>query len=174
MNSQALDRSDLLDCFFVKRFFQSLVIIIDIILIVLVTLSVLPGASKSCLPFLECVDLVFELLVRGRSEDLSNVELASQGFLVDALADHDVAGLVVSVAVLDHVRTLVDADKAILLQVGHKEQHQALVVQEVLQSLQRELVQVVVNAHNLHFHQGVVLEELEHQLRVDQTSEVED
>lgn len=61
------------------------------------------------------------------------------------LVNHDAAGFVVGVAVLDHVWAGVDARVPIDPQVVHEEQHQALVVQEVLQSLKRELVQVVVD-----------------------------
>ena len=61
------------------------------------------------------------------------------------LIDHDVAGLVVGVAILDHVGAGVDPREAIDPQVVDEEKHEALVVQEVLEALEREFVQVVVN-----------------------------
>ena len=43
----------------------------------------------------------------------------------------------------------------------------------MLEALERELVQVVVDCDDLHLYHRVVLEELQHQLRVDQTTKVE-
>ena len=59
-------------------------------------------------------------------------------------------------------------------QVVHEEQHQALIIQKVLQSLERELVQIVVDGDDLHLDQRVVLEQLEHELWVDEAAQVED
>ena len=69
---------------------------------------------------------------------------------MDRLVNHDCAGFVVGLAVLDHVGAQVDAPEANRRQVVHEEEHQALVVQEMLEPLQRKLIQVVVDADDLH------------------------
>ena len=74
--------------------------------------------------------------------------------------------------ILDHIVARVDSHVAILLQVVDKKQHEGLVVQEVLKSLQTELIEVIVYAHNLDFHLGVVLEHFQHQFGVDQTAKI--
>ena len=80
-----------------------------------------------------------------------------QNLVVTRLLYHDLAGLIICKSVLDHVATLVDPIEAIDVQVVDIEQHQALVVQELLKSLQAELVQVVVNVHNVDLGYCVVL-----------------
>lgn len=90
------------------------------------------------------------------------------------LANHYVARLVVGVSVLNHVGTHVNALECVCLEIVDKEKHQALVVEEMLESFERELVEVVVNADNLHFDQGVVFEQFEHQLWIDETAQVKD
>ena len=77
-------------------------------------------------------------------------------------------------AVFNHIRARVDPSEAIDLKIVDEEEHEALVVKEVLQTLQRELVEVVVDAHHLDLLHGVVLEHLEHQLGVDEAAKVED
>lgn len=117
---------------------------------------------------------MLELVVGRRSEDLVHLEEVSQMLLVHGLVDHDVAGLVVGVAVLDHVRAHVDTRVAVDPKVVDEQEHEALVVEEVLEALEGELVQIVVDADDLHLDECVVLQKFEHELRVDQTSQVED
>ena len=61
----------------------------------------------------------------------------------------------------------------IVSQVFHKKEHQSLIVEEVLQPLQREFVEVVVDVDDFNLGQGVVFEQLQHLLGVDQTPKTE-
>ena len=81
-------------------------------------------------------NLVLKFVVGRRPEHLVHLEEVGQVLLVGRLVNHDVAGFVVGVAVLDHVWAGVDARVPVDPQVVHEEQHQALVVQEVLESLE--------------------------------------
>jgi len=104
------------------------------------------------------------------AENGPKLEHIAQLLPVHTLADHDLASFVVCLPVLDHIGALVDPHVPIGLQVDNKQKHQTLVVQKVLKSLEREFIQVVVDAHDLHFYECVVFEQLEHQLWIDQTS----
>lgn len=117
--------------------------------------------------------LLLELAVRGDFENGLQVAAGGEVVLVHRLVDHDVAGLVVGVAVLHHVRALVDALEPIDFQVVDEEEHQALVAEKVLQAFKGELVQVVVDVDDLHLYHAVVLLDLQHQLRVDEAAQVE-
>ena len=116
---------------------------------------------------------MFEFMLSWRSEHIVHLEELSQVILVRRLVYHDVASFVVRVPVLDHVRARVDSRVPINAQVVHEKEHQALVVEEVLEALERELVQVVVDADDLDLDQRIVLEQLEHELGVDETAQIE-
>ena len=93
--------------------------------------------------------LVLEFLLGWGTQDLAEVKVTRKLRLLSALIDHDVACLVVGVAVLDHIGALMDTRVPVRLQVDHEQEHQALVVQKLLQTFERELVQVVVDADDL-------------------------
>ena len=59
-------------------------------------------------------------------------------------------------------------------QVVDEKEHQALIVEKMLEALERELVEVVVDADDLDLDQRVVLEQLEHEFGVDEAAQVED
>ena len=101
-------------------------------------------------------DLVFKLMLGRHSENLLDLEKFTQIGLVRGLAYHDIAGFIVGTSILDHVWTSMDPGETIDSQIVHKEQHETLIVQEMLQALQRELVKIVVNADDLDFDHGVV------------------
>ena len=119
-------------------------------------------------------DLMFEFMLSWRSEHIVHLEELGQVILVRRLVYHDVASFVVRVPVLDHVGARMNSRVSIDAQVVDEEEHQALVVEEVLEALERELVQVVVDADDLDLDQRVVLEQLEHELGVDEAAQVED
>ena len=117
---------------------------------------------------------MFEFMFGWRSEHIMHLEELGQVILVRGLVYHDVASFVVRMPVLDHVGARVDSRVSIDAQVVDEEEHQALVVEEVLEALERELVEVVVDADDLDLDQRVVLEQLEHELWVDEAAQVED
>ena len=53
---------------------------------------------------------------------------------MDTLVNHNTACFVVSAPVFDHVRALMNASVSIDLKVHNEEEHQALIVQEMLQA----------------------------------------
>lgn len=117
---------------------------------------------------------MFEFMFSWRSEHIVHLEELGQVILVRRLVYHDVASFVVRVPVLDHVGARMDSRVPIDAQVVDEEEHQALIVEEVLEALERELVEVVVDADDLDLDERVVLEQLEHELGVDEAAQVED
>ena len=74
---------------------------------------------------------------------------------------------------LEHVRTDVDALEMICSQVFAKQQHKRLVVEELLQTLKRKLIQVVEDLDYVQFGIRIVFDQAEHHFRVDEAAKIE-
>lgn len=68
---------------------------------------------------------------------------------VSAFFDHDCAGFFISIFVLVHGVIGVHSVETVFLQVVGEEENESLVVNQLLESLEGELVEVVVDFHDL-------------------------
>ena len=75
---------------------------------------------------------------------------------------------------LQHIARRMDARKPVRLEIVDEQKHQRLVVEELLETLKGELVEVVVYADHLHLGYGVVFQQFEHLLGIDETAQIED
>ena len=89
-------------------------------------------------------------------------------------SSHNLACLIVSKSILDHVGTSVNSIESIYIDIIDEEQHQTFIVKELLKSLQAEFVKIVVNVNHIDFGKGMLFQKLEHLLWMDETAKVED
>ena len=115
-----------------------------------------------------------ELLVGGCLDDAAEAEYLGKLGLVGRLSDHNVTSFVVCVSMFQHISGRVNSRKSVRFQVIDEQKHQRLVVEELLQALERELVEVIIDGNHLHLGGVVVLKQFEHLLGVDETAQVED
>ena len=66
------------------------------------------------------INLVFKLMLSRGTEDLVHIIVLAKVSLVCRLVNHDVAGLVVSMSVFDHIGAGVDSRVAVDAQVVHE------------------------------------------------------